>query len=190
MSPEPVRLGILTVSDGVAAGEREDFSGDGIDAWAAERGADVVARDVVADERAAIVRALARMVDDEGCDVVLTTGGTGVAARDVTPEATRVAVDRLVPGIAERIRARGTGSTPYADLGRGLAGIRGACLIVNLPGSPSGVEDGLAVLDAVVDHAVDLLRGETAHGPGSAAAPDSAAGAGGSGEPGRAPGAG
>lgn len=164
MSPEPVRLGILTISDGVAAGERDDLSGDRIDAWAAERGDDVVARDVVADERAAIVRALARMADVEACEIVLTTGGTGVAARDVTPEATRVVVERLVPGIAERIRARGAEATPYADLGRGLAGVRGECLIVNLPGSPSGVDDGLAVLGDVVDHAVELLRGETGHG--------------------------
>lgn len=165
MSGATVRLGILTVSDGVAAGEREDRSGDRIASWAEERGAEVAAREVVSDDRAAIVGALTRMADEAGCEVVLTTGGTGLAERDVTPEATRVAVERPVPGVAERIRARGRTSTPYADLGRGLAGVRGNTLVVNLPGSPSGVEDGLAVLDPIVEHAVELLRGETAHGP-------------------------
>lgn len=172
MSGAPVRLGILTVSDGVARGDRPDRSGDRIESWAEQRGDEVVAREVVADERIEIVRALGRMADADGCELVLTTGGTGLGPRDVTPEATRASVQREVPGIAERLRARGSSSTPHADLGRGVAGVRGSCLVVNLPGSPSGVEDGLQVLDPIVEHAVELLRGHTEHQSGAGDAKD------------------
>jgi molybdenum cofactor synthesis domain-containing protein len=156
----PVRLALLTVSDLGAAGGRPDTSGDLVVAWAAEQGFDVAARELVADESDLIAGQLCRWADDGTTDVILTTGGTGLSPRDVTPEATRAVVEREAPGIAEAIRAAGLLATPRAALSRGVAGIRGATLIVNLPGSPSGVKDGLAVLGPIVTHAVDLLTNQ------------------------------
>jgi molybdenum cofactor synthesis domain-containing protein len=154
-----MRVGILTVSDGCSAGTREDRSGALIEAWAGERGYRISARAVVPDDTARIVPLLAGWCDDLDVDLVLTTGGTGLTPRDVTPEATRGVLEKEAPGIVEEIRRRGVSKTPYSALSRGVAGTRGGTLVVNLPGSPGGVRDGLDVLDLVVDHAVALSRG-------------------------------
>jgi molybdopterin adenylyltransferase len=156
-----VRGGVLTVSDGVAAGVREDKSGDELDRLLAEDGYDVVRR-IVPDEREAIAGAIAELARE--CSVVFTTGGTGMAPRDVTPEATLEVVDRLAPGIAEAIRADSISKTPHGLLSRGVAGVRAGCLVVNLPGSTGGCRDGYAVLRPALEHALSLLAGEgTAH---------------------------
>jgi molybdenum cofactor synthesis domain-containing protein len=154
-----VRLGILTVSDLGAVGQRADTSGDAILDWAGERGYEVVVRSVVADETDRIAGKLARWADSNEVDVVLTRGGTGLTERDVTPEATAAILDRDAAGIAEAIRAASGPSFPRAWLSRGRAGTRGTTLIVNLPGSTNGVKEGLAVLDQFLDHAVDLISG-------------------------------
>lgn len=154
-----VRLAILTVSDACARGERVDASGDAIAAWAAARGDVIVARAVVPDESLAIVRAILPWCDRDEADLVLSTGGTGLSPRDVTPDATRALLDREASGIAERLRAASVERVPRAALSRGLAGIRGRTLVVNLPGSPGGVRDALDVLSAIIDHAVAIVRG-------------------------------
>lgn len=152
---------MLTISDGVAEGTRDDRSGDLLAELLAAEGYDVVRR-VVPDDRDAIADAIADLADD--ADLVLTTGGTGLASRDVTPEATMTVLERAAPGIAEALRADAIAKTPHGLLSRGIAGVRGCTLVVNLPGSPGGCRDGFAVLKPALPHALELLAGEpTAH---------------------------
>jgi molybdenum cofactor synthesis domain-containing protein len=152
---------VLTVSDGVAAGTREDASGDLL-ATLLEADGYEVERRVVADEGREIAAAVSELAARAA--LVLTTGGTGVAPRDVTPEATRSVLEREAPGIAEAIRADALARTPHALLSRGVAGVHGRTLVVNLPGSPGGCRDGFAVLRPALAHALELLaEAETAH---------------------------
>jgi molybdopterin adenylyltransferase len=153
-----LRAAVLTVSDGVSAGEREDTSGDLLAAALAEDGWEVERR-VVADDRQAVEAALTKLAERAG--LVLTTGGTGFGPRDVTPEATARVLDRAAPGIAEAVRADAIAKTPHGMLSRGLAGVVGSSLVVNLPGSPGACRDGWRVLAPAVGHAVRLLTAET-----------------------------
>jgi molybdopterin adenylyltransferase len=155
-----VNAAVLTVSDGVSAGVREDTSGDVLEQLLRDAGFEVE-RTVVTDDAQVISEAIRRL-SDSGAAVVLTTGGTGFAPRDVTPEATRVVVQREAPGIAEAIRADALARTPHALLSRGVAGLRGATLVVNLPGSPGGCRDGFEVLRPALRHGLELAAGDTA----------------------------
>jgi molybdopterin adenylyltransferase len=150
---------VLTVSDGVHAGEREDASGDALEELLREDGF-AVDRRVVPDDRAEIAAAVRELAASAA--IVVTTGGTGFAPRDVTPEATRPELDRDAPGIAEAIRADAIARTPHALLSRGVAGLRGATLVVNLPGSTGACRDGYAVLRPALRHGLELAAGETA----------------------------
>jgi molybdopterin adenylyltransferase len=153
-----VRAAVVTVSDGVSAGMREDRSGDVLAELLAGEGFDVERR-VVPDERDAIADAIAELAAD--ARLVLTTGGTGLGPRDVTPEATITVLDRAAPGIAEALRADSIAKTPHGLLSRGIAGVREATLVVNLPGSPGGCRDGVEVLRPALHHALELLAGES-----------------------------
>ena len=150
---------VLTVSDGVHAGVREDSSGDALEGLLRDEGFDVVRR-VVSDDGPLIASAIESLADS-GALLILTTGGTGFAPRDVTPEATRSVIDREAPGLAEAIRADAIARTPHALLSRGIAGLRGETLVVNLPGSPGGCRDGFAVIRPALRHGLELAAGDT-----------------------------
>ncbi len=154
-----MKAAVLTVSDGVHAGERDDASGDALEVLLRDDGYEV-SRQIVPDDRAAISQAISELSED--ASLVLTTGGTGFAPRDVTPEATRGELDREAPGIAEAIRADALARTPHALLSRGVAGLVGATLVVNLPGSTGGCRDGYAVLRPALRHGLELAAGDTA----------------------------
>ena len=153
-----MRVGIVTVSDGAFRGERVDQSGPAIAQALVAIGGDIVDQRIVPDEADMIERAIIHMVDRLDVDVLLTTGGTGLAPRDITPEATRRVVEREVPGIAEAIRAASLAHTRRAMLSRGIAGVRASTLIINLPGSTKGVQESLAVVIDQLPHAIALLR--------------------------------
>jgi molybdopterin adenylyltransferase len=155
-----VKAAVLTVSDGVCAGVREDLSGDTLESRFGGVGFDVDRR-VVADEEAEISGAILDLTGN-GALLILTTGGTGFAPRDVTPEATRTVLEREAPGLAEAIRADALAKTPHALLSRGIAGLRGSTLVVNLPGSPGGCRDGFAVIQPALRHGLELAAGDIA----------------------------
>jgi molybdopterin adenylyltransferase len=154
-----IRAGVLTISDKASRGERVDTSGAAIGELLATIDAAVQRSEVVPDERDRIAATLRAWADSDELDLIVTTGGTGLGPRDVTPEATAEAIERPVPGLGELMRSTGVKHTPLAALSRGVAGVRGRCLIVNLPGSEKGVRENLAAVIDLLPHAVELLRG-------------------------------
>jgi len=156
-------VAVLTISDSVSVGKRTDGSGPALQAHLERLGWHVVETGVVADDAAAISERLISLADSGRVCVIFTTGGTGVAPRDVTPEATRAVINREIPGLGELMRAAGQRSTPFATLSRALAGTRGRVLIVNLPGSPKGAVESLDAIVGLVPHVLELLRGQTEH---------------------------
>jgi len=153
-------VGILTISDKGARGDRQDKSGEVIREILPGIGAHVVNYDVIPDEKELIVKKLVKWADEDNLDILITTGGTGLTPRDVTPEATLAVVDRIVPGFAEAMRAESLKKTPHAMLSRAVVGTRGKCLIINLPGSPKAVRECLEVILPALPHAIETLKGQ------------------------------
>ncbi len=162
----PARAALLTVSTSRAAGEAEDLGGPRLRALAGRLGVEVAGAEIVPDVRERIAERLRHWADEEGCDLVLTSGGTGLAPSDVTPEATREAIDREAPGIAEALRDASKPHTKLWMVSRGVAGTRGRTLIVNLPGNPGAIDETAPVLEVAVPHALRLLRGAGDHAAG------------------------
>ncbi len=158
-----IRTAVVTISDSVARGAREDGSGPALRRRVEQLGWLVAETEVVEDDRQSIARLLTDLSDRRSISLILTTGGTGVAPRDVTPEATRTVVDREIPGLGELMRAEGLRHTPRAVLSRGIAGTRGRTLIVNLPGSPKGAVQSFDAVAGLAPHIIDLLEGRTEH---------------------------
>ena len=153
-------VGILTISDKGSRGERQDKSGEAIREIISSMDVRIVNYDIVPDEKELIIEKLVKWVDEDDLDVLITTGGTGLTPRDVTPEATLAVVDRVVPGFAEAMRAESLKKTPMAMLSRAVAGTRGKCLIINLPGSPRAVCECLEVILPALPHAVETIKGQ------------------------------
>ena len=161
---EQIRASVVTVSDKGYSGEREDTSGPLLADLLRQMQADVVRQMIVPDEQGEIAAALTELADDEQVDLIVTTGGTGPAPRDVTPEATRTVIERDMPGLAEVLRSEGYRKTPLAVISRGLTGIRGRTLVINLPGSPKAVREAMEILAPILPHAIQMLRGvDTEH---------------------------
>jgi molybdenum cofactor synthesis domain-containing protein len=158
-----IRVAVLTISDSAVAGTREDRSGPAVAEKAQALGWSIVAREVLRDQKEEIAAAMSRFIDQDVADMVITTGGTGLGPRDVTPEATKAVADRDIPGFGELMRAEGRKTARFASLSRGGAAARGAGLIVNLPGSPKGAVESLVAVADLIPHAVDLLQGRTEH---------------------------
>jgi len=156
-----ITAAVVTISDSSSRGEREDRSGPAVAQFLEKLNFKVVVREVVPDDRLQIQNLLIRLARE--VRFIVTTGGTGIAPRDVTPDATAAVCDRLVDGIAERMRSEGTKKTPFAALSRGLCGVRGRALILNLPGSPKGAVESLEAVAGLIPHAIDLLSGNTEH---------------------------
>ncbi|MEE8619520.1 MAG: molybdopterin adenylyltransferase [Dehalococcoidia bacterium] len=154
-------VGVLTISDKGARGDRQDKSGAVIREILPSIAARIVNYNVIPDEKEPIVAKLVKWADEDDLDIIITTGGTGLTPRDVTPEATLAVVDRIVPGFAEAMRAESLKKTPHAMLSRAVVGTRGKCLIINLPGSPKAVRECLEVILPALPHAVETLKGQS-----------------------------
>jgi len=160
-SKSRIRAAVVTVSDSCSRGERKDLSGPAVLKFIDQQGFHVIAREIIPDDRIQIQNLLINLA--RSADLIITTGGTGISARDVTPEATKAVCDKVIEGMAQRMRTEGMKKTPFAALSRGICGVRGQALIVNLPGSPTAAAESLDAIANLIPHAVDLLHGKTEH---------------------------